>query len=156
MFILDTWSLTYDIWHLTIDMLSLSTDTLDLMLWHLTGYYYTRHLYYIVHSCYHFTGTWHDYYIVIIHLVLLNSCAPELLYSWTPVTGKLLILFSRCYTLVDPHNWLIIDIELLCTHCGNYHWTIYNKVLNLHRGGGNLWIPVWCHIYISRYLWSVV
>jgi len=46
------------IWYLTIDMLSLDTwhmlslgiDTLDLMLWHLTGYYYTWHLYYIVYS----------------------------------------------------------------------------------------------------------
>jgi len=26
-------------------MQSLGTDTLDLMLWHLTGYYYTWHLY---------------------------------------------------------------------------------------------------------------
>ena len=41
-----------------------------------------------------FTGTWHDYYIVSRHLVLLNSCAPELLYTWTPQKGRLLILYS--------------------------------------------------------------
>jgi len=28
-----------------------------------------------------FTGTWHDYYIATGHLVLLNSCASELLYT---------------------------------------------------------------------------
>jgi len=31
-------------------MLLLGINTLDLMLWHLTGYYYTGHLYYISHS----------------------------------------------------------------------------------------------------------
>ena len=41
---------------------------------------------------YYFTGTWHDYYTVTRPLVLLNSYAPVLLYSWTPVTGRLLIL----------------------------------------------------------------
>jgi len=28
-----------------------------------------------------FTGTWHDYYIATGPSVLLNSCAPELLYT---------------------------------------------------------------------------
>jgi len=28
-----------------------------------------------------------------------------------------------------------MDIELLCTHCGHYHWMIFNKSLNLHWGG---------------------
>ena len=66
---LDTWYLTLNIWHLIIDMLSLDTwhmlslgtDTLDQILWHMTGYYYTWHLYYIAYD-YTFTGTWHDYY----------------------------------------------------------------------------------------------
>jgi len=39
-----------------------------------------------------FTGTWHDYYNIIRHLVLLDSCTPELLYTWTPELGRLLIL----------------------------------------------------------------
>ena len=35
-----------------------------------------------------------DYYTGTRHLVLLNSCTPELLYSWTPEKGWLLILYS--------------------------------------------------------------
>jgi len=76
-----------------------------------------------------FTGTWHDYYTATRHLVLL--------YSWTPETGRLMILYSWYYTPIDPRNWLIMDIGLLWTHCGHCHCTIYNKVLNLHRDGGN-------------------
>ena len=70
--LLDSWSLTLDTrhqyltcyhltpdtWYLTLDMLSLDTwhmlspgtDTFDMILWHLTGYYYTWHLYYIAYS----------------------------------------------------------------------------------------------------------
>jgi len=88
--ILDTWYLTPDIWYLTIDklsldtwhMLSLGTDTLDLMLWHLTGQYYTWHLYYIAYSWLSLLreldmiiillpGIWYSW-----TLVLLNSCIP--------------------------------------------------------------------------------
>ena len=41
-----------------------------------------------------FTGTWHDYYIITRHLVLLNSCTPELLYS--------------CTVLMSPALWLLL------------------------------------------------
>jgi len=92
--ILDTWYLTYDIWHRTIDMLSLVTDTFNLMLWHLIGYYYTGHLYYIAHSW--LSLLWGLDMIIIL---LPDICTAELLCSWTPVflnpvTGRLLILHS--------------------------------------------------------------
>ena len=41
-----------------------------------------------------FMGTWYDYYIITRHLVLLNSCAPKLLYTWTPEKERLMILYS--------------------------------------------------------------
>ena len=92
----DTWHLIFDTWQLTcyhlLVMLSPDTSTLDLILWHLTDTY-TWHLY-CIFMIITFTGTWHNYYTVTRHLVLLNSCAPELLYSWTPVKGRLLILYS--------------------------------------------------------------
>jgi len=50
--------------------------------------------------------------------VLLNSCALELLYSWTPVTGRLLILYSWYYTPVDSRKPIIMNII-----CNN--WTTY-------------------------------
>jgi len=74
-----------------------------------------------------FTGTWHNYYTVTRHLVLLNSYALELLYSWTPVIGRLLTFCSWYYTPVDPRNWIILDIRLLWIPCGHYHWTICNN-----------------------------
>ena len=48
-----------------------------------------------------FTGTWHDYYI-ITRLVLLNSCTPELLYTWTPEIGRLLTLLLILYSCCPP------------------------------------------------------
>jgi len=74
-----------------------------------------------------FTGTWHDYYIITRLLVLLNSCAPKLLYSWTLVTGRLLTLRSWYYTPVDHCYWIIMDIGLLWIPCGHYHLTICNN-----------------------------
>jgi len=116
--ILDTWSLVLDIWHryLTCYHLILIPDTWYMTLnnWHAITYLTCFHIV-LVHltwycdtwldtitseTCitsyihdYYFTGTWHDHYIVIRHLVHLNSCAPELLYSWTPEKGRLLILY---------------------------------------------------------------
>ena len=49
-----------------------------------------------------FTGTWHDYYIITRHLVLLNSCTPELLYTWTPEIGRLLTLLLILYSCWSP------------------------------------------------------
>ena len=85
-----------------------------------------------------FTGTWHNYYIVIeiwyswtpVLLKLLhswNSCTPELLYTWTPETGRLLILYFWYYTPVDLRNRITMNIGLLWMPCGHYHWTICNN-----------------------------
>jgi len=52
---------------------------LDLTSWPLTGHYYPWYLYlYDIFMTITFTGTWHDYYIITRHLVLLNSCTPVL------------------------------------------------------------------------------
>jgi len=88
---LDTWYLTADIWHLTVDMLSLTwhmlspgTITLNLILRHLTGYYYTWHLYYMAYSLLSLLReSWHDYYTASD---IWCSCTPELLYSWTLIS----------------------------------------------------------------------
>ena len=61
-------------------MLSHGTSTLDLILWHLTRYYYTWHPYYMAYYDYHFYKDLHDYYTVTRPLVLLNPCTPELMY----------------------------------------------------------------------------
>jgi len=45
-----------------------------------------------------FTETWHDYYIITRHFVLLNSCTPELLYTWTPEIWRLLTLLLILYS----------------------------------------------------------
>ena len=117
--IFDTWYrtpvlamlyLTLDIWHRyltcytchliydtgTWHMLLPGPSTLDLILCLLTGYYYTWHLYYLAYSwllyCYQIFGT------------------PELLYSWTPEKGWLLILYSWYYTPVNSLSWIIMII----------------------------------------------
>jgi len=92
----DIWHLIYDTWQLTcyhlLDMLSHGTSILDLILWHLTGHYCTWHLYYIAYS---WLSLLRELGMIIILLPdLWYSCAPELLYSWTPITGGFLILFS--------------------------------------------------------------
>jgi len=114
----DTWDLISDTdtwhvitWHLTIDILSLDTwhmlspgnDTFDLILWHLTGYYYTWHLYYITFSWLSLLrGLWHDYYTATRYLVLLNSWAPVLLNSCIPcivtlVNSTVILASDRAY-----------------------------------------------------------
>ena len=100
MLLLDTWYLTLDIWHryltcyhltpdtshlvyntwqLTcyhlLDMLSHGTSTLDLILWHLTGYYYTWNLYYIAYS----------WLSLLQGLDMIIILLPDIWYSWTPV-----------------------------------------------------------------------
>ena len=78
---LNTWYLTigmlsFDVWH----MLLFDTNTLNLMLWHLTGYYYTWHLYCVAYSWLSLYGdlTWLLY-------CYQTSGTPELLYLWTHV-----------------------------------------------------------------------
>ena len=77
----------------SFDMLSPGTRIFDLILWLLTGYYYTGHQYFFAYSWLSLLHGF-DYYIVTRHLVLLNSCTLELLYSWTLGKGWLLILYS--------------------------------------------------------------
>ena len=128
-----TWYLTpvLTVLYLTVDMLSPGTSIFDLILWHLTGYYYTGHLYFFAYSW--LSLLWGlEYYIVTRHLVLLNSCTPELLYSWNPEKGWL-----RYYTPVDPRNKITMNIALLWTPCGHYHWT--NSIIRqLTPGWGKL------------------
>jgi len=86
-----TWHLIPDTWYMTLGNWHVITYLIcfHMVLAHLTwycdtwlGYYYTCIILHI-HD-YHFYGDLHDYYIVTRHFVLLNSCAPELLYTWTP------------------------------------------------------------------------
>ena len=95
--ITDTWYMTLDNWraitHLTCYHLVLIHLTRDCDTWldtitpdtcislHIYDYHFFRDL------------TW-LFYIITRHLVLLNSCAPELLYTWTPEKGRLMILYS--------------------------------------------------------------
>jgi len=118
---LNTWSLTPETWHLTIDMLSLDTwhmlspgtNIFDLILWHLTGYYYTWHLYYITYSWLSLSP-WHDYYTATRHLVLL--------YSWTPVSpvlissALLLLLIARSYRRLIEYAWCRDDEDVSQDH----------------------------------------
>jgi len=124
MFILNTWYLTLildmpylipelDIWHLMLDMLSpdtryliniadtwhllLGTDTLDLMLWHLTRYYHTWHLYYIAYS---WLSLLRGLDIIIILLLYIW-------YSWT-----LVLLYSWTLVFLNPYNRETFDIIL--------------------------------------------
>jgi len=62
--------LSLDTWHI----LSLGTDTLDLIPWHLAGYYYTWHLYYITYS---WLSLLRGLDMIIIQL-------PDIWYSCTP------------------------------------------------------------------------
>jgi len=106
------WFLIYDAhwyltcYHLTPDTWQLISDTWQLTCYHLILIYLTwccdtwlniitpdpcitLHIHH-----FGFRGTWHDYYTAIKHLVLLFSCTLELMYSWTPEIGRLLILYS--------------------------------------------------------------
>ena len=115
--ILITWYLTpvLAMLHLTLDILPPGTNTLDLILWHLTGYYYTGHRTSLHTHDYHFMGTWLLYcYQTFGTPVLLNSCIPEPLKKGD----------SWYYTSVDPRNRITMNIWLLWTPCGYYHWII--------------------------------
>jgi len=138
----DTWYMTLDDWHaityLTCFHMELAhltwycdtwldTSTPDTCITlHIHDYHFYGDLAWLLY-CYQTSGT----------PELLCSCAPELLYSWTPITGRLLTLCSWYYTLVDPRNWIIIDIRLLWTPCGHYHWTIFNN-WTTYTGNGEL------------------
>jgi len=107
--ILITWYLTpvLAMLHLTLDILPPGTNTLGLILWYLTGYYYTGHRTSLhIHDS-HFYG---DLIIILL---------PDIWYSWTPV------LLNSCipeplkrgdswyYTPIDPRNRITINIGLL-------------------------------------------
>ena len=88
----DTWHrhLPCYIWHMISDtgtwhMLSPGPSTLDLILWPLTRYYYTWHLYYRAYYDYHFYGD-----LAWLLYCYQTSVTPELLYSWT------LVLLNFC------------------------------------------------------------
>jgi len=106
---LDTWYLTPYIWHLTINMLSLDTwhmlspgsSTLDLILWHLTGYYYTWHLYYMVYS-------WLSLLRGLGMIIILLS---NLWYSWTPV-----LMYSWTPVLLNSWTPVLLNSCIPCTH----------------------------------------
>jgi len=153
-----TWHLISGTWYLipVFDMLHLTPDTWHLIhnTWQLTCYHLTCFHMVLAHLTW-YCDTWLDTIIpdtcIILHihyyhfygdLAWLLYCyqasgTPELLCSWTtlflnPWNMKtpdiiLLILYS-CW----PRNWIIMDIGLLWTPYGHYHWAIYNKILNLH------------------------
>jgi len=126
-----TWHLIPDTWYMTLNNWHAITQLTcyHLVLVHSTWYCDTWLDTITPDTCiilhihdYYFYGTWHDYYIVTRHLVLLNSCALELLYTWTPEKGRLLILYSSW-----PSNWITMKIGLMWIPCGHYHWTICNN-----------------------------
>ena len=112
--LLNTRYLTHDIWHRYLTCHHLTIDT-----W-LDDWHAITHLTYFHMVLVHLTlccNTWldtitpdtcitlhiHDYHFYgdlawLLYcyqtLVLLNSCALELLYTWTPEKGRLLILYS--------------------------------------------------------------
>ena len=119
----DTWYMTFDNWHAITHLTCLHMALVHLT-WNCDTWLDTITPDTVLHCIFMtitFTGTWHDYYIVTRHLVLLKSCAPELLYTWTPKTGRLLTLCSWYYILVDPRNRITMDIGLLWIPCGHYY-----------------------------------
>ena len=93
-----TWHLIYDtdIWHaITWHLISHTWYLAHAITWYwytwpnvVTSDWILFNLTPVLHCLFMiiaFTGTWHDYYTVTRHLVLLNSCTPKLLCSWTPV-----------------------------------------------------------------------
>ena len=112
--------LLFDIWYQYLPCYThrLISDTWYNNTWHLTCYHsvlvhltwYCAPILYYIFMTITFTGTWHDYYPVTRYLVLLNSCTLELLYSWTPEKGWLLILYSWYYTHVNSRSWIIMVI----------------------------------------------
>ena len=149
---LNTWYPIPDIWHLIIGMLSLDawhmlsldTDRLDLMLWHLTGYYYTWHMYCIAYS-------WLSLYRDLTWLLYCyqTSGTPELMYPWTPVShvlmspALLLLLIARSYWHPTGHAWCRDDEDdLTIMLASDGSWMELNatrsKVSRHTRGGGHL------------------
>ena len=95
----DTWSMTLDNWH-AITYLTCFHMVLVLLTWCCDTWLDTV----IPDTC--ITLHIHDYYFYG-DLTWLLYCyqtfgTPELMYSWTPVTGRLLLLYSWYCTLVDP------------------------------------------------------
>jgi len=116
--ILDTCS-----WHPVYDMLSCGTSTLT---WQRDPWLDTitpdTWIIWYIHD-YHFYGdlAWLLYYYQT--LVLLNSCTPELLYTWTPEIGRLLTLLLILYSCWAP-NRITMDIGLLWIPYGHYYLTL--------------------------------
>jgi len=122
--ILDTWYmilvlamlyLTHDIWHRYLPcyiwhMIS-NTGTWHVITWPdiVTPDWILLHLTPVLHGIFMiitFTGTWHDYYIITRHLVLLNSCTPELLYPlYSCPPAPLLLLIAQSYRCPAEHAW---------------------------------------------------
>jgi len=123
----DTWYLNLTIDMLSLDtwhMLSLGTDTFDMMLWHLTGYYYTWHLWYIAYSWLSLLrGPWHDYYTAIRHIVHLNSSTPVSPALMSPTL--LLLLIARSYRRPAEHPWCRDDEDVSHDHASV--WQILNE-----------------------------
>ena len=89
-------------WHMVYDMFSCGTNTWT---WHLDPWPDITPLIPVLYDIFMtitFTGTWHDYYIITRYLVLLNSCTPELLYTWTPKIGRILTLLLILYSCWPP------------------------------------------------------
>ena len=86
-------------------MLSTGTSTFDLILWHLTGYYYIWHLYYIIYS----------WLLLLRGLDMIIILLPDIWYSWTPVLLNSCIpythvsctvtLVARSYRRPVEHAW---------------------------------------------------
>jgi len=102
----DTWHLIYDIWQLTcylsLDMLSPGASTYDLLLWHLTGYYYTWHLYYMAYSW--LSLLWGLGMNIILWPDLCYSWTPALLNSWTLVSPVLMSLALLLLLIAQPYQ----------------------------------------------------
>ena len=143
--ILDTWSLTLDIWHryLTCYHLTPVPDTWYMTLdnWRAITYLTCFHMV-LVHLTW-CCDTWrvlllltpvllcniHDYHFYGDFAWLLYCYqifgTPKLLCSC--ILEPLKKGDSRYYTPVDPRNWIIMNVGLLCIPCGHYHWTNHNK-----------------------------
>ena len=112
---LDIWHrylpyLTLDIWRQYLPCYTWHLTCYHLVLIHLTWYCDTWLVTVIPNTCitlhihdYHFYGDLSWLLYCYQTLVLLNSCAPELLKKGN----------SWYYTPVDPHNWITMNIGLL-------------------------------------------
>ena len=142
--------MTLDDWHAITHL-----ACFHVVLAHLTWYYDTWLDTIAPDNCitlhihdYHFYGdlAWLLYYYQ-------TSGTPELLCSYIPVFLNpcnketpeiMLLILCSCWSLQLDNHGCWITVYSLWALSLDY---IYNKVLNLHLGGRNWWIPVWCHIY---------